>query len=206
MIVGITKEEFFSNEAYQIITWLENGIDIIHIRKPNASENEVRNLFEVIPIEYHSRLTLHQYFHLINEYNIGGIHFKESQRREYCKKELSSWKEKGLRISSSVHQMDEINKIPPLFDYLFLSPVFDSLSKKGYLANNEILTRMKKERFPHQQIIALGGITPKTLLLLDGSSFIGGAILGYLWDASSKEINNKVYELQSSWKTLDLMP
>ncbi|WP_172826904.1 thiamine phosphate synthase [Flammeovirga sp. SJP92] len=204
--IGLTKESFYNSEVDQIICWLNNGIDIIHLRKPNATEEEIKNLLEVIPTHFHSRITLHQHYTLSEKYNVGGIHFKESQRKELNEATLKVWKKKGLRLSSSVHQMDEIPEIPTLFNYLFLSPVFDSTSKIGYNSNKEILKRMKKERFPHHQIIALGGITPKTLSELDGSSFTGAAILGYLWNASSEEIKNKAFELQSSWKTLDLMP
>ncbi|WP_044204539.1 thiamine phosphate synthase [Flammeovirga sp. OC4] len=204
--IGITKESFYDAEVDQIICWLNNGIDIIHLRKPNVTEEEIKNLLEVIPTHFHSRITLHQHYTLSEKYNVGGIHFKESQRKELNTESLKVWKKKGLRLSSSVHQMDEIPEIPTLFNYLFLSPVFDSTSKIGYNSNKEILKRMKKERFPHHQIIALGGITPKTLSELDGSSFTGVAILGYLWNASSEEIKNKAFELQSSWKTLDLMP
>ncbi|MBD0401653.1 thiamine phosphate synthase [Flammeovirga sp. EKP202] len=205
-IIGLTKESFYDSEADQIVRWLNNGIDIIHLRKPNATEEEIKNLLEIIPAHFHYRITIHQHYHLTKEYNVGGIHFKESQRKELKLEALKDWKKKGLRLSSSVHQMDEISEIPTLFNYLFLSPVFDSTSKIGYNSNKEILKRMKKERFPHHQIIALGGITPKTLSMLDGSSFTGVAILGYLWNASSAEIKNKAFELQSSWKTLDLMP
>lgn len=206
MIVGITKEEFFTDEVNQIIYWLTNGIDFIHIRKPNASVLEIKKILDVIPTHLHSRLTLHQHFSLLKDYNVGGIHFKESYRQKTAVEELDLWKKKGYRLSSSVHEIDELNQIPSIFDYLFLSPVFDSLSKKGYHANDEILRRMKKKCFPQHHIIALGGITPKTLSKLDGSTFKGVAILGYLWNTSSQEINIKAQELQSSWKILDLMP
>ncbi|MBB6462959.1 thiamine phosphate synthase [Flammeovirga kamogawensis] len=206
MLIGITKEDFFTDEAQLICFWLDNGIDIIHIRKPNATKEEISTLLNVIPIIYHKKLTLNQHFDLTYQFNVGGIHFKESMRQATKLKNLEQWKSKGLRLSSSVHQMDEIPQIPTAFDYLFLSPVFDSTSKKKYKSNTMLLERMKKERFELHQIVALGGITDKSLLQLDRSSFKGAAILGYLWETSLSNIKLKAEKLQTSWKTIVLSP
>ncbi|MBB3701454.1 thiamine phosphate synthase [Flammeovirga yaeyamensis] len=203
MLVGITKPTFFHDEAAQICFWLEHGIDVIHIRKPEASIKEIRMLLEVIPTAYFPQLTLHQHHDLVEEFNLGGVHFREPERIKISEDQLIYWKNRGKRLSSSVHQTEEIVYIPELFDYLFLSPVFDSISKKGYQSNKAILNTMKTSSFS-RQMIALGGISPQTIPMLDGTSFNGAALLGYLWEDSSAKLLSKSTELLTTWRTLDL--
>ncbi|NLR93150.1 thiamine phosphate synthase [Flammeovirga agarivorans] len=206
MLIGITTPDFFEEEIHQILFWLENGIDILHIRKPNASEKEVEDFITSIPISYHNKITLHQYHHLVERFDLGGVHFRESDRRSTDKDVFNYWIEKKVRISSSVHDFDELSYLPNKFDYLFLSPVFDSISKEGYQANSSILKKMKENIISTQKIIALGGISPQTILSLKGSSFKGVALLGYLWATSSDQLISKAEQLLSSWKTIDLLP
>ncbi|OHX66949.1 thiamine phosphate synthase [Flammeovirga pacifica] len=203
MLVGITKPTFFSNEAEQICFWLSHGIDVMHLRKPNASIDEIEDLIKVIPTKYFPQITLHQYHELVEKYNLGGIHLREAERIKISEEQLIIWKNKGKRLSSSVHQVEKIVLVNELFDYLFLSPVFDSISKEGYTSNKAILETMKTNSFS-RHLIALGGISPLTIPNLKDTSFKGAALLGYLWEESPTKLLSKSTELLTSWKTLDL--
>ena len=74
-------------------------------------------------------------------------------------------------------------------DYCFLSPIFDSLSKKGYSAAfpAETLRRAGSEGIIDRHVYALGGITPERLPQLQEWGFGGAAMLGYLWEETSPE-------------------
>ena len=47
--IAITKPEIISSEADMISSLLVNGLDYVHIRKPEASLRDIRNLIEDIP-------------------------------------------------------------------------------------------------------------------------------------------------------------
>ena len=85
-------------------------------------------------------------------------------------------------ISKSCHSLKEIQNISN-FNYVFLSPIFDSISKTGYtqaFSRTELL-QAKNAGIINEKIIALGGITPENMLQITDYGFGGIAILGGLW-------------------------
>ncbi|NQX98055.1 MAG: thiamine phosphate synthase [Flavobacteriales bacterium] len=82
----------------------------------------------------------------------------------------------------SCHSFDDVEAIDGKEEYCFLSPIFDSISKKGYRANfekSELKAFLKKER--KIKVIALGGITEENYLEVLELGFDGGAFLGSVW-------------------------
>lgn len=173
LLIGITAEKFIDNESGMIEKLLDNGLDYIHIRKPGASREDLKNLIEKIHPQYHNRLKLHDYFDLVVEYGLGGVQLN-SRNADSPSVEL--------KISRSCHSLDEIDdfaKAYPDYEYVTLSPIFNSISKKGYAStfNLDDLTDKIRDR----NVIALGGITPSTLPLLRKAGFAGAAMLGCIW-------------------------
>ena len=83
---------------------------------------------------------------------------------------------------SAVHAIEEVKTWKPACSHVFLSPVFDSISKQGYRAGftPEILRRASGEGIIDEKVIALGGVTPDKLQLLHSLGFGGAAMLGYV--------------------------
>lgn len=72
--IVITSPYEIENEANKIRMLLESGVDRVHIRKPDSSPAEVKELIEQIPYPLRRKLTLHGHFHLLDEMNLGGVH------------------------------------------------------------------------------------------------------------------------------------
>ena len=66
---------------------------------------------------------------------------------------------------------------------MFLSPIFDSISKVGYshAFTREQLLDAKSRHLINEEIIALGGIAQETIPLAAQYGFGGVAVLGSLW-------------------------
>lgn len=146
----------------------------VHIRKPSASILEIEQLLKNINPVFHPRLKLHDHFELIEKYNIGGIHLNFRNPFPYP----------GVKkISASIHELDEIDRMNN-YEYFFISPIFDSISKPGYNARFDLneLSKSIKGR----NAIALGGVTPNKLPLLKSCSFFGAAMLGYFFPTHCK--------------------
>ena len=82
----------------------------------------------------------------------------------------------------SCHSFADVEAIDENEDYCFLSPIFDSISKKGYSANfdnQELKEFLKKDR--KTKVIALGGLTEENYLEVIQLGFDGGAFLGSVW-------------------------
>lgn len=179
VIIGITPSVIVPDESNRIINLLSSGkVTFVHIRHPEASEEEVSNLLSQIPAQYLSRITLHDYFNLAKQFHVGGLHL--NSRNPFAP---NFSKERNLRISRSCHSLIEIYDCSSL-DYVTLSPIFDSISKQGYRTAfpeeklPELSAFLKESTVP---VIALGGITPARFPLLRQLGFSGAAMLGALW-------------------------
>ena len=187
-LVIISEPGFFSGEA-EALRRLLDGLECrVHLRKPGSAEEDMRRLVESLPEELRPRLTLQDHLRLAPEYGVGGVH-PTSRFPEIP----PCWR--GL-VSRSCHSLDEVAACQDA-DYLFLSPIFDSISKSGYRsAFTDAQLRSASEIDGH--VYALGGVRPENFPLLKEYGFGGAALLGHVWrDCSpegirrvSKEIKN----------------
>ena len=124
-IIVITDTPFAASEAESIRILLSEGADRVHLRKPQSAENDMRRLIEALPPELYPRLTLQDHLYLAGEYGIGGVHLNARNP------EIPAGF--GGLVSRSCHSFEELAS-HPTEDYLFLSPIYDSISKTGYRA------------------------------------------------------------------------
>ena len=185
----VTREDFFPGEAEEIRLMFELGLDWLHLRKPGASEDEYRAfLLKLSPLE-RSRTVLHEHYHLAPELGAGGIHansrhpFPESQPGVNSRNTFPC----ALKLSASCHSLEELASRRQCFDHLFLSPIFDSISKAGYASGftREQLLEAKHKGLIDNKIIALGGITYENIPIIRELGFGGVAVLGSVWLADS---------------------
>lgn len=103
-------------------------------------------------------------------------------------------------VSRSCHSIEELDHIEDI-DYCFLSPIFDSISKKGYLSafSKEELADASRKGIINSKVYALGGITPEHIPLLQEFGFGGVAVLGYLWeDITLHTLQHRINILKNS--------
>lgn len=173
-IVVITDAPFFEGEAEAVRLLLEEGVDRVHLRKPGATEAEMRRLVEALPDACYPRLTLQDWLPLAAEYGLGGVH--PTYRWPAVPEGF------GGLVSRSCHSLDEVAAARDA-DYVFLSPVFDSISKSGYRAafTEAQLLEAGRRGLLGERVVALGGIGPESLPRLVEYGFGGAALLGCVW-------------------------
>ena len=187
-LVIISEPGFFSGEA-EALRRLLDGLECrVHLRKPGSAEEDMRRLVESLPEELRPRLTLQDHLQLATEYGVGGVH-PTSRFPEIP----PCWR--GL-VSRSCHSLDEVAACQDA-DYLFLSPIFDSISKSGYRsAFTDAQLRSASEIDGH--VYALGGVRPENFPLLKEYGFGGAALLGHVWrDCSPEGIRRVSEEIKS---------
>lgn len=169
-VVAITLPEFIAGEWSRISSLLQEGrADFVHIRKPGASEEQVEELIKAIHPALRCRLKLHEHFPLALKYGLGGIHLN------------SRWPDAlpGVAsISKSCHSLKELGDAAR-YNYVTLSPIFDSISKPGYLSRFAL--EDLAEHLAGKRVVALGGVTPSRFPALQEAGFWGAAMLGYFW-------------------------
>lgn len=187
-IVIITPPRFLPGEA-EMLSLLLGGLDCrVHLRKPGCTERQMRRLIEALPEEFRPRLSLQDHLSLAPGYGLGGVH--PTSRFPVVPE---GWP--GL-VSRSCHSLGEVATCRDA-DYLFLSPVFDSISKSGYSsAFTDAQLRSAPEIDGH--VYALGGVRPEHFPLLAEYGFGGAALLGHVWrDCSPEGMRKVIGEIKS---------
>lgn len=181
-IIGITSESEGISEIPRIVDALDAGVSYIHLRKPFFSDDDMRKYINAIPKEYYQRLTLASNIALFDEFGVGGIHVKHT----HC---CTAKYTKSVRKSTSCHSIDEVmSHQNDDFDYVFLSPIFDSISKAGYTSRFS-MDDLKEisETGLLQNVVALGGINCCNMTLLQQLDIYGVAVLGFLFSNITSE-------------------
>ena len=173
--IVITMPDFIEHEAKYINQLFEAGIDLLHLRKPNSHLEDCERLLQEINPKWYPQIVVNDHFSLCQKYHLHGIHLNRRNPKI----------PEGFQgsISSSCHSLEEVIAKKPVCDYVFLSPIFDSISKQGYqhAFTNEILTQAAEAGIIDKKVIALGGITEDKFAQLETWHFGGGAMLGNIW-------------------------
>jgi len=184
-----------ANEIDTIHSLFENGLELLHIRKPNFAESETKQFLSGINNNYKERLVLHSHHHLASALGINRIHFSESKRKTMLmlpgKLPFDQYKLKGFYLSTSVHTIEDFNVLGNTFEYAFLSPVFPSISKENYSSETDLFEDIKNRTNYKTKLIALGGIESKNAEQALENGFDNAALLGAIWNQNNPIENFK---------------
>lgn len=197
MLILISSPEEIARESTLINQFFDEGLDLLHLRKPENSELGMRALIEKIDSKHHKKISLHQHHHLAGNYGIERLHFSERLRLEMKDEIAASLKNEGFQLSTSVHNMEDLRLLDDSFGYSFIGPVFDSISKPGYTAKVERSGSIFRGNI---KTVAIGGIKGSNVHELKGH-FHGIAILGAIW-CSPSALNSFIH-IRNLWNTKD---
>ena len=174
-IIAITTPNFIECEASVIPHLLQLGVDLVHIRKPSATSEQLALLLDSLPTWCYDQLVVHDCLELANKYNLKGVHLN---RRNHTVPDNF----KGS-VSMSCHSLEEIEIKKDMADYVFLSPIFNSISKNGYNSafSKEELHNAMKQGTIDKKVIALGGVSLANIETVKDLGFGGAALLGDIW-------------------------
>ncbi len=180
VFIVISPPDILKSETMHLLKMLDAGLQYFHIRKPGKSPEEIRKYISGIDSRYHSRLILHQAFELAAEFGVGGLHLNAKNSKAGFRR---SFQPGVHRLSASFHSLSQIKSSRRKYNYVFLSPAFDSISKVGYLGKGLFPIPewvLKKD----MKVIALGGITPERISLVKKSGYSGIGMLGFIWESA----------------------
>lgn len=179
----IAHPTILKDETLLVNQLFDAGLPVFHLRKPTADEAIHRKFLDGILSEYHNRVALHHFHALANDYNIKRLHHTESFRKSSTVGDFSQ----PYTYSTSIHRLAEIDRISQ-YHYSFFGPVFNSLSKPGYMGitdNGFSVTQSKTTK-----LIALGGIGLNNMDQVKAMGFDGIALLGSIWNEPAQAIIN----------------
>ncbi|MCC8089752.1 MAG: thiamine phosphate synthase [Rikenellaceae bacterium] len=198
--VIITLPDICPNEPEAISALAAAGAGIIHVRKPYVEEDKLNGFIEQIPVNISSHITIHYRSDLAKRYGLGGIHDRLPELKRRTDK---------LRKSCSCHSWEEVYEAYGYADYVFLSPIFDSVSKLEYKAafGTEYLKDKLYSSEPRPEVVALGGITEQNIVAAREMGFEGAAVLGSLWAVGNGIIDiditvDRFMSLKEKWRKI----
>lgn len=196
MIIVLTPEQHVPNEQDILRQLFEAGLQHFHIRKYWLTDREMKTYLDAIAPEFHRRLVLHSHYHLARDYGISRLHFREEDRLAERHKNYKN----DFSLSTSVHEITAFNRLEVTWQYAFFSPMYASISKKGYGREHTNLSSLSERTNQQCQLVGLGGIDASNFEAVLKQGADGIALLGGIWQAADPV---KVYKtIQSAYEQL----
>ncbi len=173
-LIVMTTPTFFVEEDKIIRILFDEGLDILHLRKPDTDIAYTERLLTLLPSDYRKRIILHDHFELKKEFGLMGIHL--NKRHPY-----PPTKYKGI-ITQSVHNLADLRPKIQHSDYVLLSPVFDSSDpKSGKMVKGFPVEELHQASLG-KKVMALGGISTRNIRQCQELGFGGVVVTSALWE------------------------
>ena len=172
----MTKSTFFVEEDKILVTLFEEGMDNLHLYKPETSPVYSERLLSLIPEDYYNKITVHDHFYLKDEYRLSGIHIDTPNL-------TPPLNYKG-HISRTCTKLEQLKDMKKQSNYVFLRNIFDSQSEPDQKSNftmNE-LEMAASSGLIDKKVYALGGMNMDNLQVAKELGFGGVVICGDLWN------------------------
>ena len=175
-LVVMTQPTFFVEEDKIITSLFDEGLDSLHLYKPDSSPMYSERLLTLLSDEYYSKITVHDNFYLKEEYKLHGIHIDD----------VSTPAPTGYRghISRTCTHLDNLKEAKKNADYVFLKYIFDSQTEqdqKSSFSETE-LQEASRRGLIDRHVYALGGMNLENIRKAKDLGFGGVVISGDLWN------------------------
>lgn len=175
-IIAITTPKIVAEDFLLIKKLVKSGIYSIHLRKPESEIDECRKLLNELSTEEFSKIVIHNYPELCNEFSLKGIHINKNV--------LNPPLGYGGFKTRSCHSLEELKQFKDNYDYLFLSRIFDGIYNPELKSqfSTEQLQKASADGIIDEKVIALGGVTFDKLPYLKELNFGGAAMIDDLYN------------------------
>ena len=195
-LIIMTKATFFVEENQILTTLFEEGLENLHLYKPESEPVYSERLLTLIPEDYYKKITVHDHFYLRDEFNLRGIHLNNAAS------ELPAGY-KG-NVSRTCHSIDELHDAKKQSNYVFLKTIFDSQSNPNdhQTISMDDLKIAAKKGLIDKKVYAMGGINLDNIRQMRDLGFGGVVICGDLWNRFNIHQGQDYKELISHFQKL----
>lgn len=203
-LILLSPSERKDSEIPLLINMFEQGLPTYHLRKTKFSTRELKRFISEIPKKYHPRIVIHTHHELAVKFDLKGIYISRSHKkrkfRTWWKMKWLTFRKKTLQVSATFRNIEDVTTHDSDFDYVFLSPVFDSISgnfQSGFSEYN-LKPAVQKSKY---KVIARGGVSTDTIQKAQELGFSGLAFYSVIWKSKNPlreflKIKDKFEELK----------
>ena len=175
-LIILTKPTFFVEEDQILTALFEEGMEHLHLYKPNQEPVFSERLLTLLDDDYYRKITVHNHFYLREEYGLRGIHL------DNVTDELPY----GYRgtVSRTCRSLSVLADAKRRSSYVFLQNIFDSQSNpadKSTLTMDE-LREASRRGLIDKKVYAMGGMKLDNIGMAKDLGFGGVVICGDLWN------------------------
>lgn len=182
----MTQPTYFVEEDKILSALFDEGLDILHVNKPELDLVYAERLLSLLPQRILDRIVVHQHYFLKKEFDLKGIHIDRP----------TDPVPDGMRrhVSRSTPNIGDLKVMKKECDYVMLHSLYDSLHDevKASLSEEE-MRDARKAGLIDKHVYALGGMSLENISRAKDFGFGGVVICGDLWNRFSiqHEVNFK---------------
>jgi len=183
-LIVVTTVNSLKNEASILTNLFELGLPTLHLRKPKYSTRRLKSLIEKIPFHFHNRIIIHSHHMLALTYQLKGIHLTKQHKKSHLKTLIKlrylKFRRPELVITTSHTKISNILERNRNYDYVFLSPIFDSATSKYQAGFTEHSLKGAVKKSPYR-IVARGGVEAHHIEKVANIGFYGLVMHSTMW-------------------------
>ena len=195
-LILLTCPVFFVEEDKILTTLFEEGLDILHLRKPNSEPVFCERLLSLIPEQFRQKIVVHDHFYLRDEFGLMGIHL--SKRNPEAPASYDG------PITRTCYDLESVVEQKPKSEYILLRNIFDSISESENKASftPDQLHAAARQGIIDRKVIAEGGVCLDNIEQVREWGFGGVAIRGDLWNHFNVHSGQDYKELIAHFRKL----
>lgn len=159
------------------------GLKFFHVRKPAFDTIAMESYLGAVDSAFRNRMILHSHFDFVRRFNLLGAHLPDQVEAQLSFDEVVDGGYVAKHVSASFHKLSQLQeRHDRSYAYVFLSPIFGSISKKGLEAGfpaEELQLILAKVK---DRVVAVGGVTKENILRAKELGFCGVGLLGSIWE------------------------
>ncbi len=175
-LILLTSPNFFIEEDKILTTLFEEGLDQLHLRKPDSEPVYCERLLSLIPSEYHSRIITYEHFYLRDEFNLMGIHLSNDT--------ITPPTDYHGNITRTAYTLEQIKEYKQNSLYVCMDCVYPSVSEPNQkqLYTLDEMRDAVRQGVIDRKVMALGGVKLENLQEIKELGFGGAVVRGDLWN------------------------
>ena len=171
----LSSPNFFVEEDKILATLFEEGLDILHLRKPDSEPVYCERLLTLLPEKYHQRIITNDHFYLKDEFDLLGIHLSERNPN-------TPPGYKGV-TTCTCYSLEELAESKKRNKYVILRNVYDSNAgnQSTSLYSHEQLRDASRKGLIDKKVMAQTGITLENIHEIRDLGFGGAVVCSDIW-------------------------
>lgn len=172
----LSSPYFFVEEDKILATLFEEGLDILHLRKPDSEPVYCERLLTLLPEKYHHRIVTNDHFYLKEEFGLMGIHL--SHRNPDIPQNYS-----GV-TTRTCYSLEELTEAKNKNQYVILKNIYSSTSGSNNLSQytHQQLRDASRQGLIDKRVMAQTGITLENTHEIRDLGFGGVVVCNDIWN------------------------